>query len=92
LTCTINDHWYSDTLIYLNTPHRPFEIFAKSVSIDYFSNLTKIFGFKNVTDIAILLDTFKDKKDILPFWEGRSFEPYTLIGFEGLALSDELPK
>jgi hypothetical protein len=88
----INDQWYPDTLIYLNTPHRPFEIFAKSASIEYFSNLTKIFGFKNVTDIAMLLAEFRNKKNLLPYWEGRSFEPYTLIDFERLALSNELLK
>jgi hypothetical protein len=36
----------------------------------------------------ILLKT----KNLLPFWEGRSFDLYTLIGFEQLALSNELPK
>jgi hypothetical protein len=88
----INDRWYSDTLIYLNAPHRPFEIFAKSVSADYFSNLTKIFGFNNVTEIALILNKFKNNNELLPYWEGRGFVPHILIGFEKLALSDELKK
>jgi hypothetical protein len=54
----INTHWWPGTLVYLGNPLRPFELFAKSVSAEYFKNLTKIFGFVTITDITELLNEF----------------------------------
>ena len=87
---TINTSWWPSTLFYLIYPYRPFELFAKSISAEYFKNLTKIFGFITVADISKLLDELSDNKRRSPVWQGRGFDIKALIGFEQLALSNEL--
>ncbi|GHV95693.1 hypothetical protein AGMMS50293_20130 [Spirochaetia bacterium] len=89
---TINQRWWPGTLIYLDYPHRPFEIFAKSITEDYFENIKRIFGFRNVTDIAALINDFTNNKRMLPVWEGRDFNLAILIGYEQLSLSSGLLK
>jgi hypothetical protein len=88
----LNTHWWPSTLIYLAPSPRPFELFAKSISAEYFENLTKIFGFVTITDIIKLLNEFSDNKR-QPTVQGKwGFNIAALIGFEQLKLANELPK
>jgi hypothetical protein len=88
----INTHWWPGTLVYLGNPRRPFELFAKLVSAEYFKNLTKIFGLTTITDIIELLNEFSTGKRQSTV-DGRwGFDIKALIGFEQLKLASELPK
>jgi hypothetical protein len=91
LKSALNDNlWYPNTLIYLDTPNRPFEVFAKSIKPDYFNNLKILFGFNNLTEIANLLNKLSDDTNSIQYWRTTNTNPSILVGLDHLVLSNEL--
>jgi hypothetical protein len=83
----LGEMWWPDTLIYLDYPHRAFELFAKSISPSYFNETKKIFGFESLGSMAELLQKLKDDKDLVPKWYRGGFDPAVLLGFDNLVIA-----
>jgi hypothetical protein len=71
----------------LDYPHRAFEIFAKSISPSYFSEVKNIFGFKSLSLITELLQKLKNDRDLVPRWYRSCFDSAILLGFDNLTIA-----
>jgi len=80
-----NFGWFPETLLYLGHYRSPFEIFARSVSAQYFNRIKCLLGINVPSDLDELLKSFKDGKRELPRWGFERFSPSSLLGYEQLA-------
>lgn len=78
-------HWWPDTLLYVGRHSGPFEIFARSRSISYFERAKILLGVESKAALVPLLEAFSAERQRIPMWEGTSFSPAGLIGFNELA-------
>ena len=78
-------NWWPVTLLYAGRQYGPFEVFARSQSSRYFSNVQQVFDIKGKDDLMPLVEAFRTQKLSLPSWEFRSANPFELMGFEKLA-------
>lgn len=82
----IYKRWYPDTLIYLGHHfHGPFEIFARAVSKAHFDRAKTLLPINDRKDLEPLLKSYQDGSRRLPSWEGDSFSPAALLGYQHLA-------
>jgi hypothetical protein len=77
--------WWPETLLYLFRFHSAFEIFARSMSAEYFEKVKCLLGVDKKEDLVDLLSSYRDGTRRLPSWEGSSINPHGLLGFEHLA-------
>lgn len=77
--------WWLETLLYLGHFHSPFEIFARSVSKQYFDKVKCLLGINAPSDLDEVLKGYKDGSRKLPRWEFERFSPAALLGYEQLA-------
>ena len=77
--------WWPETLLWLGHYHSPFEIFARSISKKYFDRVKVMLAIDKPSDLDELLQSYKENKRSLPRWQGESFSPLTLLGYEKLA-------
>lgn len=78
-------HWWPETLLYVNYPSSTFEIFARSQSLTYFEQVKVLFGIDNKNDLESLLIQFSRGSRRIPSWQGNSFNPARLLGFDKIA-------
>ncbi len=77
--------WYPETLLYLDR-RSAFEIFARSISKDYFSKVKGILVIDEAKDLEPLLQSYQNGSRKLPNWGYfNSVNPAILMGFEQLA-------
>ncbi|MGB7060992.1 MAG: SEFIR domain-containing protein [Candidatus Zixiibacteriota bacterium] len=77
--------WWPETLLWLDHYHSPFEIFARSISKNYFDRVKVMLAIDKPSGLDELLQSYKENKRSLPRWQGESFSPLTLLGYEKLA-------
>lgn len=77
--------WWPETLLWLGHFHSPFEIFARAASKQYFDKIKGLIGINDPSDLASLLESYKNGGRRLPRWEFESFSPAALLGIEQLA-------
>lgn len=78
------DNWWPETLLYLGRFHSAFEVFARSVSLAYFSRAKQMLGIERPEDLAELIASFRDGSRKVPSWQSERFDPVALLGFENL--------
>jgi hypothetical protein len=78
--------WWPVSLLY-RTLHneRPFEIFARAESTQYFESFLTMFDIKNKDELGTLQIAFDEQKLQIPGWGYARIHPRLLMGFEGLA-------
>jgi hypothetical protein len=79
------DRWWPETLLYLGHFNSPFEIFARSVSKNYFDKAKVLLAIETPKDLEPLLKSYNDGTRKLPNWDFESFNPASLLGYENLA-------
>ncbi|MBN4078547.1 TIR domain-containing protein [Gammaproteobacteria bacterium AH-315-C21] len=77
--------WWPETLIYVGRFHSAFEIFARSISKQYFDKMKCLLAIEKPEDLNELLESYKSDRQKLPRWQFDSFSPSVLLGFEKLA-------
>jgi TIR domain len=77
--------WYPETLLYLGHFNSAFEIFARSVSKDYFNRVKGLLAIESVKDLEDLFMSYQDRSRQLPRWDFQSINPAILMGFDRLA-------
>lgn len=78
--------WWPETLLYLGHFNSPFEIFARSVSKNYFNKSKVLLSIEAPKDLEPLLKGYQDGSRRLPRWESEGFNPASLLGYEHLAI------
>lgn len=78
------NRWWPITLIYIGHFNSPFEIFARSVSKQYFEKSKCILNITSPNDLQSLLNNYKENLTLLPVWETHSFTPSVLLNYEQL--------
>jgi hypothetical protein len=77
--------WYPETLLYLDR-RSAFEVFARSISKDYFNKVKGILAIDEAKDLEPLLQSYQNGSRKLPNWGYfNSVNPAILMGFEQLA-------
>lgn len=77
--------WWPETLLYQDSD-TPFEIFARSSSKAYFEKVKAVLGIKAVSDLEVLVRSFRDgTRKPPPFGHFHSINPPALLGFGKLA-------
>jgi hypothetical protein len=76
--------WWPETMIYLESRSRPFEIFARATSSAYFERVRLALGIERKEDLVPLVEAFLSKKFQVPGTGTRSL-PMTLMNSENLA-------
>jgi hypothetical protein len=76
--------WWPETLLYVGRFHSAFEIFARSVSKQYFDKVKCMLAIDNPEDLNELLESYKTNQQKLPRWQFDSFSPAVLLGFDQL--------
>ena len=77
--------WFPDTLLYVGRFHSAFEIFARSSSKSYFDRAKCLLGIDKPSDLNEIMGAYKTDRQRLPRWQGHSFSPSALLGYEQLA-------
>ncbi|WON73495.1 hypothetical protein [Nitrosospira sp. Is2] len=79
-------HWWPETLLYVASQHPgPFEVFARSRSGIYFEKVKILLGVESKDALLPLLEGFRTERQRIPRWEGTSFGPSGLLGFNEIA-------
>lgn len=76
--------WWPETLLF-SRGHRPFEIFARAQSRQYFDDMRVLFDIKDKSDVEPMFQAMREQKLRVPRWEFESFEPGVLLGYARLA-------
>lgn len=77
--------WWPETLLFLRHGHRPFEIFARAQSRQYFEKVKPLFDIEDKGAFEPMLQAMREQKLRVPRWEFESFEPAVLLGYERMA-------
>lgn len=77
-------NWWPETLLYADRYYGPFEIFARSTSRLYLMRTLPLLGTLEIATLNAKLTEFSVDGRKLPRWEGNSFNPNRLLGFEQL--------
>lgn len=77
--------WWPETLAYLESYSRPFEIFARAESRQYFDKIKCLFNIKSPEDFKPLLEEYQKGDRQLPRWQFDTLNPAVLMNFEKLA-------
>lgn len=78
------DHWWPETLLYLDNFGGSFEMFARSISQNYFDRVKTLLGIETKTALDGLLTEYAQDRSLLPRWGFKSFSPRALLGYEDL--------
>jgi len=77
--------WWTETLVYLGHYNIGFEIFARSVSKEYFDKSKVLLAIREPKDLEPLLKSYHDGSRKLPRWGFNGIDPKSLLGYEHLA-------
>jgi len=76
--------WWPETLLYLHG-QRPFEVFARAQSRQYFDEMKILFDIKDKSELEPMFQAMREQKLRIPRWEFESFDPGLLLGYTRLA-------
>ena len=80
----VDFRWFPDTLLYACRYPKTFEIFARSVSRNYFEKVKCLLNVRKLGDLRELVEAYKiDRRP--PNWGHESLNPAVLLGYERLA-------
>ncbi|MDE0085526.1 MAG: TIR domain-containing protein [Candidatus Poribacteria bacterium] len=81
----VDFRWFPDTLLYACRYPKTFEIFARSVSRNYFEKVKCLLNVRQPDDLRELMEAYKtDRRP--PNWDDyESLNPAVLLGYEHLA-------
>ena len=77
--------WHPSTTLYAAEDRKPFEMFARSKSINYFHKVCPIFSVANKAEFEKIGEGFVNNKIPIPKWEFRRLYPNELMGLKDLA-------
>ena len=77
--------WWPETLLYAGRHSGAFEMFARSRSAGYFNRAKMLLGIDTKDDLRPILQAFATNPGLIPHWQGESFSPSVLIGFDEIA-------
>ncbi|WP_272682237.1 SEFIR domain-containing protein [Providencia sp. PROV120] len=77
--------WYPDTLVYKGRFNQTFEIFARASSKSYFDKIKSLLLIESVSDLDLLMGSFKSNRKDLPRWQFESIDPESLLGYQNLS-------
>jgi hypothetical protein len=77
--------WWPETLLYVRRGDRPFEIFARAQSRQYFDSMKCLFDVRDKSDFEPILQAMRDQKLRIPRWGFESFDPSALLGYARMA-------
>ena len=78
--------WWPVSLMYRSFPNeKPFEIFARAESTQFFESLLTMLDIKKRDELAALQVAFKEQKLQVPCWQYERLHPLVLMGYDGLA-------
>jgi hypothetical protein len=82
-----NSHqgWWPDSLLNIVDRERPFEIFARAESNEYFQSIKVPLGIEKKEDFVPIFTAIKEEKLGSPSWEYRRISIAALMGYEALA-------
>ncbi|MHC1782025.1 MAG: hypothetical protein AB9891_04545 [Anaerolineaceae bacterium] len=78
------NHWWPVTLIYLGDFNKPFEIFVRAASNEYFDKVKVMLGIDKPENLIPLLNSYKDGSRNLPKLQWHTLNPENLLGFKDL--------
>lgn len=76
--------WWPYSLLYIYDRHKPFEMYARAQSKEYFSKVLKLLGINSKDDFDVLAKVIKEGKIKIPQWEFNSFDLFVLAGYAKL--------
>ncbi|MEP1151779.1 MAG: SEFIR domain-containing protein [Balneola sp.] len=76
--------WWPETLLNIGYQRMPFEIFARSKSMEFFNKAKVLLGIENKDELKLIIDEFKTGKRKAPRWQHRGINPEVLLGFDQL--------
>ncbi|MEJ1225830.1 TIR domain-containing protein [Pseudomonas sp. CCNWLW56] len=79
-----NERWWPETLIYSAHSYGAFEVWARSISRNYFERAKILIAVDTKEELDVLLSSFKEDRQKLPRWDWDSFDPAILIGQDKL--------
>lgn len=79
--------WWPETLLYYRDYASPFEVFARSESLQYFQKICPLIAMKSKAELQESLKLFgvQNAPMYLPHWEHRSISLQAAMNFEKLA-------
>ena len=80
-----SQRWWPETLLYAGRQYGPFEIFARSQSLQYFDNMKQILNIEIKDDLVPMFEALREQKLKTPTWQFHSADPFRLMGFDKLA-------
>lgn len=80
-----DQRWWPETLLYVHGRDRPFEIYARAQSKEYFDSLRCLFDIDKKADLDVLIPAYQKVQLRIPRWEFESFDPLVLLGYERMA-------
>ena len=81
-------HWWPETLLYAGRLSKPFEIFARSQSIQYFNRMKCLLGIKSKEELVPLLNKINANPQMYLHQSGFSVYLPALIGYEQISTKD----
>ena len=72
-------------MVYKADRNRPFEIFARAESTQFFQQLAPMLGIKTKAELNSILAAFEQGKLRIPRWDFRFVNPSVLLGIDSLA-------
>lgn len=77
--------WWPETLLYAQGGDRPFEVYARAQSKEYFDSLKCIFDIQQKDEFEPLFKAIAEQRLRVSRWEFESFNPAVLLGYDRLA-------
>ncbi len=77
--------WWPYTLLFADRHRGPFEVFARSISRQFFDQAKGLLAIDSPADLEELLMAYRERRRELPRWEGQSVNTLQLLGYEQLA-------
>jgi hypothetical protein len=77
--------WWPETLVFLGYSSAPFEIFARSISLNYFNKTKILLGIDAAKDLEPVLALYRDGSRRLPKWGYGGVNAAVLLNYANLA-------
>lgn len=80
-----DQRWWPETLLYSQGGDRPFQMYARAQSRQYFDSLKCVFDVERKDDFEPIFKAIQEQRLRIPRWEFESFSPEALLGYDRLA-------
>ena len=77
--------WWPYSLLWIAGNERPFEIFARSESREYFETMRVMFDVKRKEEFSAIFTAINEGKLKAPYWDYREVDIGSLMGFDSIA-------